>query len=271
MVALATLGLTGCIAQVETLTGNDLVDRAAFSAVECGGPGEERCNFFNGPVQLTQNPVKLASREQSFFPTANRLEFVDSVAFRWVAPRNTLTDGASIPSIFVPVIGERQSPEFVNAAAVHDAQCGVGNEALPEFHSKTWQETHRMFYDALRVGGTEEVKAKIMYAAVYLGGPRWEDAARDLTIVPRADMERTMREARQYILWTKPTPSRAKIEDWLERREKRLLRETQREDRNQFSAVASEPEEEIGHEDPAPGTGDDGCMYDGTCDPGTGI
>ena len=216
--------LAGCTEPMVS-SQNALISKARFSARECGGPGQDRCNFFNGPVQLVNTPVRVATRSAEFFPTANRLEFVDSEASRWIAPQRTLTDGASIPSIFVPIIGARRSPEFLNAAAVHDAYCGIGNETLPEYQSRTWEETHRMFYDALRAGGTEELRAKVMFAAVYLGGPRWQDDKRNLKNAPVRKMRRTMREARNYITQTKPTPSRAQIEQWIKRREPWILRD----------------------------------------------
>lgn len=216
--------LAGCTEPMVS-SQNALISQARFSARECGGPGQDRCSFFNGPVQLVNTPVRVATRTAEFFPTANRLEFVDSEASRWIAPQRTLTDGASIPSIFVPIIGARRSPEFVNAAAVHDAYCGIGNESLPEYQSRTWEETHRMFYDALRAGGTEELRAKVMFAAVYLGGPRWQDDKRSLRNAPVRKMRRTMREARNYITQTKPTPSRAQIEQWIKRREPWILRD----------------------------------------------
>lgn len=237
---LASLILTGCAEPV--LRSQDaIIAQARFSARECGGPGQDRCNFFNSPVQLQGKPVRVATRSAEFFPTANRLEFVDSEASRWIAPRRTLTDGASIPSIFVPIIGARRSPEFVNAAAVHDAYCGIGNETLPEYHSRTWKQTHRMFYDALRVGGTDEIRAKVMFAAVYLGGPRWQDEKRMLTHVPTHEMQRVMRDARRYIEQTTPTPSRARIEAWLTRREKKLLRELRRDDDERSDTQPPEP------------------------------
>ena len=36
-----------------------------------------------------------------------------------------------------------------------------------------WPEVHRMFYEGLLVGGTPVARAQLMYAAVWLGGPRW--------------------------------------------------------------------------------------------------
>lgn len=139
----------------------------------CEGAARNNCAFINGPVALQTKPVRLFLRKQKFFRTVASLEFVDRQRKKWLAPRQTLTDGATIPELFVPLVGAPQSPNFVNAAALHDAYCGVGNQKLPQYHSDHWQNVHRMFYDALRVGGTSSRKAKIMFAAVYLGGPRW--------------------------------------------------------------------------------------------------
>lgn len=141
----------------------------------CQGSDSPLCRFLNAPVQLEPETVTLPGRAYPFRPIAAPLSFRDADEQRWIAPPGTLTDGASIPPIFTDLIGAPTSREFANAAALHDALCGIGNEDLPGFHSETWEKTHRMFYQALRVGGTDEVRAKIMFAAVYLGGPRWED------------------------------------------------------------------------------------------------
>lgn len=139
----------------------------------CRGSSAPRCRFVNSPVRLAPEPVRLPRRPLVFYPTAEPLAFVDGRGREWVAPERTLTDGASIPRAFISIIGAPKSREFANAGAMHDAYCGIGNEAGPNYHAAPWREVHRMFYDALRVGGTPEIKAKVMYASVYLGGPRW--------------------------------------------------------------------------------------------------
>lgn len=154
---------------------------AATAGPECGGPDQPTCQFFEGPFQLSNQPVQVPTRAATFYPLARPLGFVDSGNGRWRAPQGTLTDGASIPGIFVAVLGSPRSREFANAAALHDAYCGIGNERLATYHTRDWQAVHRMFYDGLRVGGTDEVRAKIMFAAVWLGGPRWGDKGRDLS------------------------------------------------------------------------------------------
>lgn len=165
------IGLSACSQPVSqsSRSAHDLTVPTAA----CEASAQPICAFFNAPLTLLTTPIRLLFRKESFYPTANDLKFVDSSSKSWVAPKGTLTDGASIPPMFVPMVGAPTSKEFVNAAAIHDAYCGIGNDALPQYHSETWQNVHRMFYDALRVGGTQPKKAKIMFAAVYIGGPRW--------------------------------------------------------------------------------------------------
>lgn len=142
----------------------------------CDNRSSPNCRFINGPVKLGKQSVRLPRRALTFFPTAEPLEFVDARGRNWQAPVNTLTDGASIPRLFIRMLGDPKSREFSNAAAMHDAYCGIGNEKGPKFHSRPWREVHRMFYEGLRVGGTDKTRAKIMFAAVYIGGPRWPGA-----------------------------------------------------------------------------------------------
>ena len=145
----------------------------ATPASPCESKSAKRCLFFNAPVSLLPKIIRLKTRPLPFFKTEKTIEFVDARPTKWIAPRNTLTDGASIPTLFFKSVGNPRSKEFINAATMHDAYCGIGNENLPQYHSDRWRNVHRMFYDALRVDGTPPAKAKIMYAAVYLGGPRW--------------------------------------------------------------------------------------------------
>ncbi len=146
---------------------------SATPSSPCERQSTARCLFFNAPVSLLPKVIRLKARPLPFFRTKQAIEFVDARPSKWLAPKNTLTDGASIPTIFRAAVGNPRSKEFINAATIHDAYCGIGNESLAQYHSDTWQNVHRVFYDALRVSGTPPTKAKIMYAAVYLGGPRW--------------------------------------------------------------------------------------------------
>ncbi len=78
------------------------------------------------------------------------------------------TDGASIPKWAQPVIGEPFDRSYLKAAILHDHYC------YKENHVRSWQQVHRMFFDALIDSGVKPVKARTMYYAVWLGGPRWK-------------------------------------------------------------------------------------------------
>lgn len=186
----------------------------------CAGTASPECRFVDAPVQLGSTPTRVDGRGQTFYATSRKLTFVDGLNETWVAPAGTLTDGASIPKVFHGIVGNPTSPSFANAAAIHDAICGIGNEQGQVYHTRTWQSTHRMFYDALRVGGTDEITAKVMFAAVYLGGPRWgvNGYRSDPRIanVPDLEMETAMRQAKHYI--ESDNPSIPRIERYLDRK-----------------------------------------------------
>jgi len=50
---------------------------------------------------------------------------------------------------------------------IHDWFCDRRN--MP------WERVHRVFYEAMLTSGVEAAKAKLMYLAVYYGGPRWDE------------------------------------------------------------------------------------------------
>lgn len=128
---------------------------------------------FVGDLEL----IPPGCKESSKCFLKNDITFTDIRGVGWRAGRwipgssetieTGTTDGASIPSWAQPIIGEPFKDEYLKAAVVHDHYC------YKENHVRTWRETHRMFYDALLALHVPELKAKLMYAAVYLGGPRW--------------------------------------------------------------------------------------------------
>ena len=190
------------------------------SCMEATTPGD-RCRFDGGPLEMAGAPVFLENFQQAFLPTRQKIDFVDATGTRWTAPPKTLTDGATIPQLFTALVGDRQSREYLIAAALHDAYCGVGNEALETYQTRSWEEVHRMFFEALIVGGTPPQKAKIMFAAVYLGGPRWNDPDRSLEGVSQEDI---LREMEWCLRWIEENdPSADEIVTWMRDREMALL------------------------------------------------
>jgi hypothetical protein len=90
--------------------------------------------------------------------------FVDPVGTEWDVPDGYKTDGASVPAalwaFYPPFTGNYRS-----AAVIHDYYCDT--------MERSWQDTHKVFYYAMRAANVDEQTAKIMYTAVYLFGPRW--------------------------------------------------------------------------------------------------
>jgi hypothetical protein len=199
---------------LEISVSDELVDCVA-------GVKETTCFFINSPVILSEISVVLPQQSTPYRQVVNEISFVDSQGRSWVAPEKTFTDGASIPDIFIPLIGERDDPSFVNAAVLHDAYCGAGNESIPQYHSFPWEQVHRMFYNSLRVNGTPEIKAKVMFAAVYLGGPRWDEPKRSFKNVPKDILIQEMKWCIEFI--ETKNPSINEIKEWMRGREAGIL------------------------------------------------
>ena len=93
------------------------------------------------------------------------IRFKDSAGVVWKAGAGLVTDGASIPDVFEPFVGAPFEERFIRAAVIHDHYC--------DRRVRPWLQTHRVFYEALVDQGVSEAKAKTMYFAVLLGGPKW--------------------------------------------------------------------------------------------------
>lgn len=92
--------------------------------------------------------------------------FIDGTGRRWRIPAGTVVNGASIPQGFWTLVGSPYTGNYRRASVVHDHYCDTKDEP--------WQSVHRMFYHAMVAGGVPTLEAKILYGAVYAGGPRWE-------------------------------------------------------------------------------------------------
>ena len=91
--------------------------------------------------------------------------YVDPNGRRWVAPAGRIVNGASIPRALWTMVGDPYSGAYREASVVHDVAC-VDRTAA-------WQDVHTMFYNACRCGSVGEARAKLMFWAVWMGGPRW--------------------------------------------------------------------------------------------------
>jgi hypothetical protein len=94
-------------------------------------------------------------------------EYKDPNGVRWQTKALDKTDGASIPSWAQSFVGAPFTKEYIKAAVIHDHYC--------DRHVRPWRQTHKVFYDALIESSVDIAKAKLLYYAVYLGGPKWAE------------------------------------------------------------------------------------------------
>jgi hypothetical protein len=93
--------------------------------------------------------------------------YVDGGMKRWLAPKHSVIDGASIPRFLWSFVGGPFEGLYRKASVVHDVEC--------EDQKELWRDVHRMFFNAMRCSGVGPKRANIMYSAVYHCGPRWGD------------------------------------------------------------------------------------------------
>lgn len=91
--------------------------------------------------------------------------YVDPKGKIWLAPKGSLTDGASIPRALWTLVGAPFEGQYREAAVVHDVYC--------ETKSQPHQDVHRIFYYATRAAGVSEFYSKVLYGGVVAGGPKW--------------------------------------------------------------------------------------------------
>ena len=92
---------------------------------------------------------------------------------QWPVPAGCMIDGASIPQPFWTFVGGPYEGKYRDASAIHDWYCDV--------RTRTWPETHKVFYDGMVTRKVAPSRAKLMYLAVRAGGPRWFVGSGDAT------------------------------------------------------------------------------------------
>lgn len=123
--------------------------------------------------------------------------YIDPQGHKWLAPRGSMINGASIPRLFWNTIGSPYTGNYRNASVVHDVAC--------EERRAAWQDVHRMFYDACRCGGVGIVQAKLMYWAVYHRGPRWGEGLASTAAAAKPLTAEQLDAAESYINWQNPS------------------------------------------------------------------
>jgi len=127
--------------------------------------------------------------------------YIDAKGQVWDVPAGAETDGASIPGIFwithPPFTGKYRS-----AAVIHDYYCRT--------QTRSWQDTHDVFYEAMLTAGVDARTAKVMWAAVYNFGPRWGAGVAKRALPPSAEEQKQfMRDLDAWV--ARADPSREEI------------------------------------------------------------
>jgi Protein of unknown function (DUF1353) len=92
--------------------------------------------------------------------------YTDSLGRAWPARKGSVLDGETIPRELIPISGLPHVAEFRKTSVIHDY--------FSRLKDDPWRAVHRMLYDAAIAEGVAENQARVLYAAVYAGGWRWE-------------------------------------------------------------------------------------------------
>jgi hypothetical protein len=111
--------------------------------------------------------------------------FTDPDGKAWLAPTDTLVDGASIPRALWTIVGSPYTGDYRRASIVHDVAC---DEAGSD--KKKRRDADRMFFHACRAGGCSIWQSTVLYLGVRVGAaasdvPAWHAAVAVETVGPR--------------------------------------------------------------------------------------
>jgi uncharacterized protein DUF1353 len=140
----------------------------AFLLVLCseGSPYAQNGGRFVGTLTITG-----PRREE--FKLKEDLAYIDPQGKKWDAPAGSKMDCASIPRVLWTLVGGPCEGDYLQASVIHDVYCWRGLNHKPG--AEPWQETHRMFYDAMITDGVSKPYALLLYGAVYKFGPTWDE------------------------------------------------------------------------------------------------
>ena len=127
--------------------------------------------------------------------------FRDAQGKLWLAPKDAVIDGTSLPRALRAIADLPPETEFRKASVIHDYYTRARQDS--------WREVRRMLYTASLQEGLGPAEAKLLYAVVYAGGWRWE---------PRtSSCYRSCHVAATILAW-RPDVNQAELQpvvDWL--------------------------------------------------------
>ena len=87
--------------------------------------------------------------------------YTDPNGRRWLAPKGSIINGASIPRPLWSSVGSPYTDDYRRASITHDVACNTSGVSR--------KEADVMFFHACRAGGCGLVQARILYAGVRIG------------------------------------------------------------------------------------------------------
>ncbi len=127
--------------------------------------------------------------------------YIDSKGSEWKAPKGSIIDGASIPSLlWSKWIGTPFVGDYRKASVVHDVAC--------EQKNRPHREVHMMFYEACVCGGMSQKEAEKFYWAVRKFGPKWDQKG---IVISKWD-EQGIEQAKWDIIYLDTTKDQANEE-----------------------------------------------------------
>jgi len=106
-----------------------------------------------------------------YMRTVEDVEYLERCGVRWPVPGGATVDGASIPRALWTIVGAPFEGKYRNASVIHDWYCAV--------RTRSAHSTHRMFHEAMLASSVDFGTARMMYLAVRMFGPSWDDLTID--------------------------------------------------------------------------------------------
>jgi len=111
--------------------------------------------------------------------------FVDPSSKKWLAPKDSVVDGASIPRALWTAVGSPYTGDYRRASVVHDVACVDAGQ-----DKKKRRAADRMFFHACRAGGCSIWQSTVLYLGVRIGAaapdvPSWHPAIATQSSGPR--------------------------------------------------------------------------------------
>lgn len=134
-------------------------------------------NSFKGNVQAEF--VSPAKPDDNFrdMKLLTPFGYVDPRGVNWDVPVGYITNGASVPWGLWNIVGGPYDGPYRDAAVLHDY--------YTENKLRTWEDTHRMYYEASIARGVSENRASIMYAGLLVGADRWDAPKPPAAVTPK--------------------------------------------------------------------------------------